>query len=148
MSNSCRNSLIKSNTTFCNKCEGVMDVATITNTTELRRVRELNSTWTMGESVFRCRDCKHVRGFEDILRVLVLVRNYADMSSMHVHDEDADIAVNKQLYNNDPSLPSIKATCPVCLSQYATYVKTAPRELTYQYTCRRGHSWTNNDNGN
>ena len=125
-----------------------MDVATITNTTELHRVCGLNPTWSMGGSMFRCRDCRHVRGFGDIIRVLVLVRNYADMSAMHMHDKNTDVAVNKQLYNNDPSLPSIKANCPVCSSQHATYVKTAPRELTYQYTCKRGHTWTNNNNNN
>ena len=119
-----------------------MDVATITSVTELARVRETNTRWTMGDSMFRCRGCEYTKEFDDTLRVIVLVRNYADMPAMNKVNVD-DGHIGMQLYNTDPTLPRITVPCPTCSSNTATFIKIAPRELIYKYTCHRGHTWTN-----
>ncbi len=120
-----------------------MDVATITCGPELSRVQHTDPSKSMGDSMFRCRVCKYTRGFGNTLRVIVLVRNYADMPVANKVAGDRDDKMDMQIYTTDPTLPRITVRCPTCSSENATFVKIAPRELIYKYTCHLGHTWTN-----
>ena len=121
---------------FCSKCESIMDIWTV-NRYDL-------APWNNGDSVFRCRSCKHCISLGETSRVVMLVRNYGDSSGDKFDDGDRYMP---RLSITDPTLPRIKIVCPQCTNTKpsdAAFVKISAYELLFRYTCcKSGHTWTN-----
>jgi len=122
------------NSQFCPVCNSMMVIHTTSD----------------GSSKFRCRmhpnlanhtkDFKNYENESSIDRVLVLVRNYDNISTEPIE--------NIELIRDDPTLPKIKMTCHECekkgLKDYdVVYTRLNKDKLQYQYVCQQGHTWTN-----
>jgi len=118
---------------FCKTCHNMMVIHTERDGTSKFRCR-MHPNLENHTKVFKNNENKKID------RVLVLVRNYDNISTKPI--------LNTDLIRNDPTLPKIKMKCVECEKSGKTdydvvYTRLNKDKLQYQYCCSNSHTWLN-----